>query len=191
MEEGCVEGGLCSKIFLERTRKGHRQWDQLWKCLQGSVGDTYEILGGAHKIMGFLQCITCTRKSPYAPHPVFRKFPQRCLFMYHLIVYLSCYVPSCYVPALLCTSLLCICLVNFPNAALLCTILLCTCLVVYHLIMYLPCCVPSYYVPALLCTILLCICLVMYQFVMYLPCYVPSWAELSEKLNFNASWTSR
>ena len=37
-----------STIFLERTRKGHRQSDQHWNCFKGNTGETPEKRGGAH-----------------------------------------------------------------------------------------------------------------------------------------------
>ena len=40
-----------STIFLERTRKGHRQSNQHWNCFKGNIGDTPERRCGAH--MGF------------------------------------------------------------------------------------------------------------------------------------------
>ena len=44
-----------STIFLEKTRKGHRQWDKHWNCYKGNVGGTAERRGEAH--MGFLERI--------------------------------------------------------------------------------------------------------------------------------------
>ena len=44
--------GKHSTIFLERMRKGHRQWDQHWNCFKGNTGETPEKQGGAHIYMG-------------------------------------------------------------------------------------------------------------------------------------------
>ena len=45
-------------IFLERVRKGRRQWDQHWNCLIGNAGNTAEVQGGVH--MGFPMHINAT-----------------------------------------------------------------------------------------------------------------------------------
>ena len=36
-----------STIFLERTRKGHRQSDQHWNCFKGNIGEIPQRRGGA------------------------------------------------------------------------------------------------------------------------------------------------
>ena len=38
-------------IFHESTREGHRQSDEHWNRLKGSVGETFKRQGGTH--MGF------------------------------------------------------------------------------------------------------------------------------------------
>ena len=38
----------CSTIFLERTRKGHRQSNQHWNCSKGNLRETPERRGATH-----------------------------------------------------------------------------------------------------------------------------------------------
>ena len=49
------EEALDDLKFIERTRKGHRESDELWNRFKGNAGETSERRGGAH--MGFSERI--------------------------------------------------------------------------------------------------------------------------------------
>ena len=129
------------RVFVSETNTGN-----VYKTALGILTRYW-----VERIWVFSSALYALEKAHMRSTPYFVNFPNAallctCLVMYHLVMYLPCYVPSCYVPALLCTVLLCTCL-----------------------IMHLPCYVPSCYVPSCYVPALLCTCLVM-----YLPCYVPA-----------------